>query len=73
MLGRIRRMGAGRRMVAKLAEVVRRINLVAPEEWLRRIDRWRKHQTGLPNRSEAIRRLTEIGLDTEAKRKGDRQ
>lgn len=32
------------------------------EEFLRRLDDWRRHQTDLPARAEAIRRLIEAGL-----------
>jgi hypothetical protein len=32
-----------------------------------RVDAWRKMQTDLPSRSEAIRRLVEIALKEEAK------
>jgi hypothetical protein len=35
--------------------------------WLKRIDAWRRHQPNLPSRSEAIRRLVEIGLETEGR------
>jgi len=57
----------GRRMVAKLASAVQRLNLIAPVDWLKRIDAWRRHQPNLPTRSEAIRRLVELGLDAAAK------
>lgn len=30
-----------------------------------KIDEWRKEQQGLPSRSEAIRRLVQIGIDSE--------
>ena len=42
--------------------VTRRLNLVASASWVRKIDDWRRHQPDLPNISEAIRRLVEIGL-----------
>jgi hypothetical protein len=54
-------------MVAKLASAVQRLNLIAPVDWLKRIDAWRRHQPNLPTRSEAIRRLVELGLDAAAK------
>jgi len=54
-------------MPPKLANGVRRIAMVAPLEWLRRIDAWRRHQPDMPNLSEAIRRLVETALDAEAK------
>ena len=56
-----------RRMVAKLASAVQRLQLIAPVEWLKRIDAWRRHQPNLPSRSEAIRKLVELGLEADAK------
>jgi hypothetical protein len=56
-----------RRMVAKLASAVQRLNLIAPVDWLKRIDQWRRHQPNLPTRSEAIRTLVERGLEAEAR------
>ena len=55
-----------RRMVAKLASAVQRLNLIAPVDWLKRIDAWRRHQPNLPSRSEAIRTLVDRGLEAEA-------
>jgi metal-responsive CopG/Arc/MetJ family transcriptional regulator len=52
------------RMPPKLASSVRKVNLITPAEWLERVDNWRRHQPDLPNRSEAIRKLVEMGLDT---------
>lgn len=34
----------------------------APADWLRKIDAWRRTQTDLPSRAEAIRRLVGMGL-----------
>jgi hypothetical protein len=49
----------------------RRLNLVAPASWVRKIDDWRRHQPDLPNISEAIRRLVDAGLEaTGRKAKG---
>jgi metal-responsive CopG/Arc/MetJ family transcriptional regulator len=64
-------MSIGRhRMVKKLAPEVRRINLVAPTDLLRRIDKWMKAQPGFPpSRSEAIRHMIEQFLNAEAKDK----
>lgn len=56
------------RMVAKLASAVQRLNLIAPLDWLKRIDAWRRHQPDLPSRSEAIRRLVDLGLEAEERR-----
>ena len=44
----------------------KRINMMAPITWLRKIDDWRRQQPDLPNISEAIRRLVEIGLKAKA-------
>jgi hypothetical protein len=52
-----------RRMVAKLASAVRRLQLIAPVDWLKWIDAWRRHQPNLPSRSEAIRTLVTQALD----------
>lgn len=49
----------------------RRITITAPESWAKRLDDWRRHQPDLPNLSEAIRRLVELGM--EAERKGRRK
>lgn len=45
----------------------KRINMMAPITWLRKIDDWRRQQPDLPNISEAIRRLVEIGLKVKSK------
>jgi hypothetical protein len=42
----------------------RKINLIAEEAWLDRIDEYRKRQPGLsPTRSEVIRKFVDQGLD----------
>jgi hypothetical protein len=56
-----------KRMVAKLASAVKRLQLIAPVDWLKRIDAWRRHQPNLPSRSEAIRTLVERGLEADAR------
>jgi hypothetical protein len=38
------------------------------EEFLRRVDDWRRGQEDLPSRTEAIRRLVEVGLNAAAER-----
>jgi hypothetical protein len=45
----------------------KRINMMAPITWLRKIDDWRRQQPDLPNISEAIRRLVELGLKVKPK------
>jgi hypothetical protein len=39
-----------------------RFEMKVPEDLLVRVDDWRRQQPDLPNRSEAVRRLTEAGL-----------
>jgi hypothetical protein len=57
-----------RRMIAKLASAVQRLQLIAPVDWLKRIDAWRRHQPNLPSRSAAIRELVSQALDAAEKR-----
>ena len=52
----------------KLAANVRRIALMVPVPLLDKIERWRRDQAGLPNQSEAVRRLIEAGLEATAKK-----
>lgn len=54
------------RMPAKLdpeEEKPKRLNIVAPNSWVKKVDAWRRDQPDLPNASEAIRRLVEMGLE----------
>ena len=39
-----------------------RIQLVASSEFSKTVDEWRRGQSDLPSRSEAIRRLVDLGL-----------
>lgn len=39
-----------------------RMQLVVSDEFIARIDDWRRKQTDIPSRSEAVRRLVEKGL-----------
>lgn len=39
-----------------------RIQLVAPPDWIARVEEWRRRQPRIPNRSEAIRDLVDIAL-----------
>jgi len=39
-----------------------RLELRATDSWLHRVDEWRRKQTDIPSRAEAIRRLVELGL-----------
>jgi hypothetical protein len=40
-----------------------RVPLVAPRSWLRRVDEWRRTQSKIPSRSQAIRQLVDAGLE----------
>ena len=51
----------------KLAEKARKIMLVAPEDWIGKIDKWRRHQPDMPTRSESIRRLVEKAIAADEK------
>jgi hypothetical protein len=44
-----------------------RIPVMMSEEEVVAIDKWRRHQDDLPSRSEAIRRLIELGLKVKQK------
>jgi hypothetical protein len=55
-------------MPPKLDDETKRLNMVAPASWVKKIDDWRRQQPDLPNISEAVRRLVEAGL--EATKKG---
>lgn len=50
-------------MPPKLDDETKRLNMVAPASWVKKIDDWRRQQPDLPNISEAIRRLVEMGLE----------
>ncbi|MHC2867934.1 hypothetical protein ACVIYH_009067 [Bradyrhizobium diazoefficiens] len=54
-------------MPPKLEDETKRLNMVAPASWVKKIDDWRRQQPDLPNISEAIRRLVEMGLDASKK------
>ncbi len=59
-------------MVKRLDETSEtvRIQVVATDAWLARIDEWRRRQAVIPNRSSAIRKLVEAGLEATKKRGG---
>ena len=50
-------------MPNKLDDEIQRLQLVAPVPWVKKIDDWRRKEPDLPNLSEAIRRLVEMGLE----------
>jgi metal-responsive CopG/Arc/MetJ family transcriptional regulator len=41
---------------------MKRFEMLAPPDWLDRVDAWRVRQPGIPSRGEAIRRLVEQTL-----------
>ena len=63
------RLPADDSMPPKLDDDIKRLNIIVPAAWARRVDNWRRHQDDLPNFSEAIRRLVEIALEREKKPK----
>jgi hypothetical protein len=55
-----------KRMPPKLANKVKKMNLILPDDLVKRIDAWRGRQDGVPNASQAIRMLIERSLDADA-------
>ncbi len=51
-------------MPHKLDDEIQRLNMVAPAAWVKKIDDWRRREPDLPNLSEAIRRLVDMGLES---------
>lgn len=49
------------------------MQIYAEDDFIAAIDEWRGQQAGIPNRSEAIRRLTALALESEAKKKGGKK
>ena len=48
-----------------------RFQMRVDKSFIEKIDEWRRTQKDLPTRSEAIRRLVEIGLGKKSSRKSD--
>ena len=59
-------------MPPKLDDDIKRLNIIVPAAWARRVDNWRRHQDDLPNFSEAVRRLVEIAPIARKKPNPDR-
>ena len=57
----------GQQMPTKLDDEIQRLNMVAPAAWVKKIEDWRRKEPDLPNLSEAIRRLVELGLESAKK------
>jgi metal-responsive CopG/Arc/MetJ family transcriptional regulator len=41
----------------------KQFNMRVTNEWLGKVDDWRRLQRDIPSRSEAIRRLVEVGIE----------
>ena len=54
-------------MPQKLDDEIQRLNMVVPTAWVKKVDDWRRREQDLPNLSEAIRRLVEMGLESAKK------
>jgi hypothetical protein len=52
-----------REMPPKLANNIKKLNLILPDELVKRINAWRGRQEAPPNVSQAIRELLELALD----------
>jgi hypothetical protein len=48
---------------------VRQFQMRVSDEFIAKIDEWRRLQPDIPGRTEAIRRLVEIGLEADRKAK----
>ena len=62
-----------RRLVAKLENEVRRLQIKVGVRWLGKLDRWRGKQANTPNRSQAIRMLVERAIDAECSTSGKKK
>jgi len=51
-------------MPKKLDDEIARIHMVVPAALAKKVDDWRRREPDLPNVSEAIRRLVELGLES---------
>lgn len=49
-------------MDAKDTKKENRLEMRVDEVWLEQIDDWRRKQPRIPSRAEALRRLTQLGL-----------
>ena len=54
-------------MPKKLDDDIARIHMVVPASWAKKVDDWRRREPNLPNLSEAIRRLVEMGVESAKK------
>lgn len=49
----------------EIGTATERVHFVAPVTWMERVDEWRSRQRPIPAKSEAIRRLVDIALETQ--------
>jgi len=54
-------------MPTKLDDEIQRLNMVVPTAWVKKVDDCWRREPNLPNLSEAIRRLVEMGLGSARK------
>jgi metal-responsive CopG/Arc/MetJ family transcriptional regulator len=54
-------------MPKKLDDEIQRLHMVVPTALIEKVDAWRRREDDLPNLSEAIRRLVEMGLESAKK------
>lgn len=50
-------------MPGQLVDNRKQFNMRVTDDWLGKVDDWRRTQRDIPSRSEAIRRLVEIGIE----------
>ena len=46
----------------KLEAETKRVHMIVPMSWVKRIDKWRRKQEDTPNFSEAVRRLSDMSI-----------
>jgi hypothetical protein len=56
-----------------LPDGIKRVNALVETAWIRRIDEWRRHQPDIPSVSESIRRLVDLGINSEKKPAGKKR
>jgi hypothetical protein len=65
---------AGRRTLEPSGSLQKhQLTATVSEEFLAMLDDWRRQQDDVPNRTEALRRLTSLALESEAKKKGGKK
>ncbi len=54
-------------MPPKIDDNPKRLNVMISADTMQRLDDWRRRQLAVPNLSEAVRTLLELGIETAAK------